>query len=321
MTQTHSSPTYEDFLRFSSIQELEQFYYKQGFQGPQKYLLKQALQDWKTLCIQHAEAITQPPSEFLPEIVEASPIHYHIYGLIHGLAGGDVTRYKAFVSKKIGTLEYILFENGLNYFYAHQARAIIPDFMLFGIWGSFVVGFKVGLQFPLLILLLLKELFKPKKSNQKPLFMTCDPLYHAIDPETRRGLDDYPSFPTRLQVHWELEAWNQKKHDPSGALVVPRSLFMASFAQGFARSRNRTQINLVVGDLHTLEVAHFLKKIPEDHKIYQLGYRIGSLPAFALKIRFFWEKIKHLSSAGVGGVFGFLPYFFLLGMFLLWRMT
>lgn len=314
-------PSYDDFLRFSSTSELEQFYRQKGYQGSSKQLIQQALQDWKTLCAERAEKITHPPSEFLPEIVSARSIQYHIYGLIHGLAGGDDTRYKQFVSAKIKTLEHILFENGLNYFYPHQSRAIIPDFMLFGILGSFSVGFKVGLQFPLLFLLLLKELLKPGKNNRKPAFMTCDPIYHAIDPETRRGLDDYPSFPSKLQIHWEMDAWEKKKSDPSGAKVVPRSLFMASFAQGFANTRKQTLSNLVVGDLHTLEIAYFLQHPPEQHPLYQLGYRTGSLSDGALRRRFIWEKIKHLLSAACGGVVGFFPYFILLGLFLWWRVS
>lgn len=321
MSTQEKMPRYEDFIRFKSYQELEQFYQKRGFQSSKKKLLQKAREDWKTICIQRAENLAKKPEEFLPETVQLEDKTYYIYGLIHGLAGGDDAEYKTFVSKKIGALDYILFENGLNYFYPHQARSIIPDFMLFGVVGSFKIGLSVGLHFPLLLFTLLKEVVKPKKNEKKPAFMTCDPLYHGIDAETRRGLDDYPALPSQLQIQIEMDDWEQKRSNPADALVVPRSLFMAAFAHGFVESRQKNTANLVVGDLHTLEVAYFLKNLPQKHAIYQLGTQVGSLAPSALKRKFIFEKLKHLFSAGMGGVFGFIPYFIAVFFLLYWFNT
>jgi hypothetical protein len=317
MASENTFLNYEAFLKIKNRKSLEEAYRDQGFQGSRSQLIRKAQQEWKVLCMRRAEERAKEPEEFLPEVFSEGSRSYQIYGVIHGLAGGDDARYKAFISRKIETLDLILFENALNYFYAHKAHVIIPDFILFGIWGSFKIGFCVGLQFPFLFFLLLKEIIKPKKSEKKPAFMTCDPLYHGVDSETRRGLDDYPALPSELQIDLELEDWEQGRSKASEGYVVPRSLFMAAFAQAYAVSRDKKEVHLVVGDLHTLEILRFLEKTPEKHPVYQKAYRIGSLSDRALRLVFIGEKIKHLFASGMGGVLGLAPYLVIL-LLILW---
>ena len=264
---------HDEFLELESLDALMARYRELGFEGDDEALLLEAQRDWHEVALAKARAVTEAPPRFLPDSYERGGVRYDVYGVIHGLFGGEDRDYKAFVDAPLGELEVVLFENGLSYFYPHADQiASIPDFVVLGAGGSLRTGLYVGLRFPLLLWEALRELVKAGRSGEdgQEVF-DYDPRYHALDLETRRGVEPDPPLPSRLQIEYELRRW-----DAAGRLagwsepfaIVPRSMFMAGFAEGYATSRGLSSVALVVGDLHTAELLAFMRDPALEHPLF-----------------------------------------------------
>lgn len=303
--------SHEEFLALGSLSELYELYRSRGHQDlSDTELFAKAQAEWQELALAKASAVDSKPERFEPIVVERDGLRYEIYGLIHGLVGGDDKEYKSFVSQAIGKHDYLLFENGLNYFYAHKDSSTIPDFIVLGVSGSLGLGFQVGFSFiPLLYELLreiVKQLFaKPSEKSGDPLeFYDYDTRYHSLDPETRRGLCEDPPLPSRLQIELEMAAWDQgglfsRLWNPF--LIVPRSMYMAGYAVGHAKTKGLSTVPIVVGDLHATEIQRFLEDASLDHAVFQSGQRFGEKQGFGRSLSFAAAKLGHLLLAGLAG--------------------
>ena len=294
----------DQFLELSSLKELYELYRQNGVDETEAKILLKAQKDWHGVAMEAARGIEAAPESFDPVLCERDGVTYQIYGVIHGLIGGDDKTYKKFVSDPIGKPDYVIFENGLNYFYKHKAGTVIPDFMVLGILGSLALGFHVGIYFPRLIWDIAREIIKPANNRAAEDGFIYDPTYHAIDPEIRRGVEPDPPLPSRLQIDYEMTRWDFS--GPFGRVIdpfsiVPRSMFMAGFIVGHARTRGMTEVPVVVGDLHTMEIVRFLENGSLDHPVFKSGERFGEKKGLARALAFFWAKSIHLTLAGVSG--------------------
>lgn len=310
--------THEQFLDMSSLKELYDFYRQNGSEETEANILLQAQEDWHKVAMDVARGIENSPESFEPVVCERDGVRYQIYGVIHGLIGGDDKVYKKFVSDPIGKPDYVIFENGLNYFYKHKGGTVIPDFMVLGILGSLALGFHVGVFFPRLIWDILREIIKPANDRGAEDGFIYDPKFHAIDPEIRRGVEPDPPLPSRLQIDYEMTRWDFS--GPLGRMIdpfsiVPRSMFMAGFIVGHAKVRGMTEVPVVVGDLHTMEIVRFLEDATIDHPVFKSGERFGQKQGIARTLAFAWSKTIHLGLAGlsgaliIGGLMSVILYF------------
>lgn len=99
-------------------------------------------------------------------------------------------------------------------------------------------------------------------------------------------------------------------------------MFMAAFAYGYAQSRSLDAIDMVVGDLHTGEILHFLADPPREHPVWKLGERYGRLSDGSRKLKAGIQKLLHLGlSASIGApiLVGILFVVFQVGLYL-WRL-
>ena len=248
------------------------------------------LKEWQRLAT--AATGEEPAATALtPETVHHNKRIYHIYGVIHGLTGGEDADYRQFLLEAISPLSHVVFENGLQHFYRTQQVTIIPDFVVLGWLGSLLLGLRVCLYLPALLLWAIRERIGGVPEQTWP----TGRKYHGIDPELRRALDDQPALPTRLQIDLEMGRWNRQPllaviRDP--ILIVPRSLFMAGFLHGMRQD----EVHCVVGDRHTTEVLFFLST-PQwhTHPLFLRG---------AADARRAWRypvaRIVHLLLAAVG---------------------
>ncbi len=305
--------SHDELVALESLSALLALYRDRGCSGDDEEVLERVQRDWRAVAAARAREVTEAP-EALPAVTrEREGRRYAIYGVIHGMVGGEDATYKAFVNATVGALEPVLFENGLSWFYPRRgAYADIPDFWVMGALGSLRMGLYVGLTFPLQLWTLLREALKIGGAPAEEGAPTFDftPRYHAIDPETRRGLEEFPPLPSRLQVEYEMNAWDRAGFAAGWRhpfAIVPRSLFMAGFAVGYGESRAASEVSLVVGDLHTLEVAFFLSAPPQDHPLWRAGQAFGRRSDASRRVGARLRKGVHLGLAGVGGLIGLVP--------------
>jgi hypothetical protein len=302
-------------LDCQSLAELDAAYRQRSFSGDEKALLKQARADFFEGVKQKAEAVVEAPPAFIPESATLDAVRYDVYGVIHGILGGDDRSYLEFVSKPIREAASVLFENGLHYFYPSQAHRVIPDFVVLGLAGSLSMGFYVGWSFPFHLWDMVKESFKSRRKRDADEGFLYDTRYYSLDMETRRGLETHPPLPAAIEADWELKRWKRspffaRLKDPFS--LVPRSLFMAGFAVGDAKAHQRDHVSMVLGDLHTAEVIHFLKNPPREHPLFKKGARWGAQSGIGAKLHFAGAKLLHLTLAGLGGSCILLPAIFLI---------
>lgn len=302
--------THAEFLAFPDLATLEATYRERGATGTSEDVTTRAQLDWGRVALEAVRELRTPPERFEPHVVERDGVRYAVFGVFHGLLGGADADYKQFVDAAVRAQDCVLYENALQYFYPSRAGAMIPDFVVFGVLGSLGLGLFVGLSFPIHLWDLFAEplgrLLRKKREDEPEGLAAFDysPRYHAIDVETRRGVDALPVLPARLQRDYELPLWDSgglvaslKSYD----LMVPRSMFMAGFAQGYARSRGRSEVALLVGDLHTAEIALFLAEQP-DHTLFRAGERWGRRSDLERRLLGVLAKVAHLTLAGLAGV-------------------
>jgi len=82
---------------------------------------------------------------------------------------------------------------------------------------------------------------------------------------------------------------------------VPRSLFMAGYAVGVAERDRVSTVDLLVGDLHTTEIAWFLTHPEHDgHALFRRGHAFAKLAPARRRLRFSVAKLLHLGGAVLG---------------------
>ncbi len=294
--------THAEFLETADIAALKALYGERGVDttGKKQKWLEQAQQDWQRAALSRARLVTEKPESLTPACSERAGVQFQIYGVWHGIIGGRDKEYKAFVDKTLGTLEHSVFENGLQFMYPKKRYVVISDYSVLGVLGAIRIGLEVGFIFPILLYELFTEFFKLGRPKGTDAY-EYSPVFHAVDPETRRGLEDWPPLPSRLQIDYELGEWERRGAFATWAApyaIAPRSMFMAGFACGYAESQALDSVNLVVGDLHVAEIQRFLEDPNLEHEVFKLGQargRRGSNRLLPL------DKVLHLSIAALAG--------------------
>lgn len=284
--------------------------------------LERARADWIASAIAEAErqAAAGPPAALEPVEVTAGGVSYAIYGVIHGYIGGESRAYRDFVRAGVKALDYPVMENGIRRLYSNPRVEEIPDFAVLGVAGSLWMGVLFGLQYPLLVFELLRELLR-KDSPDAAFELSSGVLYHAVDPEVRRALGPDGDLPSRLSIAQELGRWDRNSltarlTDP--AALAPRSLYMAGYAVGAARRRGADRLALVVGDRHTAEIVRFLEDERwASHPLYLRGLRFGALPDGRRRLRFAGAKVGHLLLACLPFTAVIVPLFIYIRLWML----
>jgi hypothetical protein len=290
--------THDEFVGAKSLADLEALYRERGEEGEQKDVLLRAQRDWYRLAVARANEVTAAPATFLPDCTTRQGVEYRVYGLCHGMVGGSDQEYKTFVDDALKDLSVVI-ENGL-FFYPAREKAMIPDFAVLNVVASLRLGIYVGLGFPFLALEFLGDVFKVGGADELAGF-EFSPRYHAVPLETRRGLEADPPLPSHLQIEYELGEWERNGwlagwRQPFA--IAPRSMFMAGFALGYAESRDLKTVNVVVGDLHTAEILHFLRQEGLDHPLFLSGQEWGRKTTGQRRLGTLGAKIVHLGVAG-----------------------
>jgi hypothetical protein len=265
-----------------------------------RQLLAQLRSDWQKLADDAASSAHQP-GRFEPVVAVRSGTTFRIFGVIHGIVGGDDRAYMRFVADGLDGRAHVLVENGIGYYYRQPKNEWIPDFVVLGLARSAWLGFTTAWKAPLVFWDLAMELLRRRTTTHDGAF---DPAYHGVDPEVRRGLDVEAALPAALEVPFALERFDARTvravvDDP--VACVPRSLFMAGYAVGVAERDALSTVDLLVGDLHTTEIAWFLTHSEHDeHAVFRRGYAFAQLGPNARRIRFAVSKLAHLGGAVLG---------------------
>jgi hypothetical protein len=263
-------------------------------------LLARLRRDWQKLADDTASS-ARVPSRFEPVVALRGGTTFRIFGVIHGIIGGDDRAYMKFVAGGLEGAEHLLVENGIGYYYRHPKNEWIPDFVVLGLARSAWLGFTTAWKAPLVFWDLAMELVRRRTRAHDSAF---DPAYHGVDPEVRRGLDLEAALPARLEVPLALERFDSHTaravvDDP--VACVPRSLFMAGYAVGAAERDGLSTVDLLVGDLHTTEIAWFLThREYDEHAIFRRGAAFAKLGPTERRIRFAVAKLLHLGGAVAG---------------------
>lgn len=310
--------TADEFLGLGSLSELEAKYRGRGFEGGgREELLLEAQRDWYEVAKVAAQGV-EKPERFEPLLVERAGVTYEIYGLYHGYIGGPNPEYKSFIREALGRLDFAVFENGISWFHGGVSGVTIPDFMVLGALGAIAVGAHVGVYFPIHLWEMVGEVFHFQAGTEESEF-DYDPRYHAVDPELRRGLCEDPPLPSRLQIEYEMDLWDNggllaRVKDPYA--IVPRSMFMAGFAVGYAEAHGLKRVPIIVGDLHTTEIQRFLEDASLAHPLFASAVSFGGRSTGMRRLLFALVKIRHLGLAGITGSLAMLPVIALLSWLL-----
>jgi hypothetical protein len=306
------------FIALDSIEALAGHY--PGLEG--KALEAKALEDWRE--VGQAEARRQaeagPPAALAPLSVTVDGVRFDIYGVIHGMLGGETLAYRDFVRAGIEPLEAPAMENGLRLIYPNDAPEEMPDYVVLGFVGALWGGALFALQLPLLFWELGREWLR-KESPDEASELAGGVLYHAVDPDVRRALGPDGDLPTGLTLAFEMGRWDASSVrarlvDP--VALAPRSLFMAGYAVGCAARRGASALPLVVGDRHTAEIARFLEDGRwHSHPLFLRGRAVASRADLPRRWGARAAKVVHLSTMSLPGVAVYTP---LLAMFFSWLM-
>jgi hypothetical protein len=312
---------YGRFLATQNLCEVLDRYRAAGVEGDREKVLERVQEDWYHAALAHARKVERTPERFEPDCGSLDGVEVRVWGLFHGMWGGSDSEYKEFVRASLADLDEVLFENGVGYYYSPKSKVTVPDFAVGFPMASIRLGFWVGLRFPLLVKELLWDVFSLGNSFDPAEPYTLSPKYHSLPVEARRGVEPYPPLPTHLMVEYELSAWEEAgvlapfKHPFA---IVPRSMFMAAFAYGYAKSRDLKQVDMVVGDLHTGEILHFLASPPREHAAWRLGEAYGRMANGARKLKTALVKTGHLGLAASIGAPMLVATFYLLWWAFLW---
>ncbi|MCA8921716.1 MAG: hypothetical protein KDD82_07880 [Planctomycetes bacterium] len=298
----------QTFLEARSLAALREAYAAAGHDfADERDFTRQAQRDFFRLAREACKVAPAAPAALEPVRVACGARSFAVYGVIHGMIGGASKEYKAFVNACTRQLPLIGFENGLKMFYPAQRAFTIPDYVAMGVCGSLVTGLQVGFLFPLLLFESLREVFKLGGGDDDEDWDPVDytPAYHALDPELRRGVEPDPPLPSRLQIEYELGRWNgglrAAWENPSA--IVPRSMFMAGYALGYAEREGLEALDLVVGDLHTMEIVRFLEGELPTHPLFAKGRAMGARSSARRRLDLWTSKVRHLGLAGgLGGL-------------------
>jgi hypothetical protein len=269
---------------------------------PERALVALLRRDWQELADREAET-ARAPARFEPVVVERGGRTFRIFGVIHGIVGGDDRAYMQFVASGLDGAPHLLVENGIGYYYRRPGNEWIPDFVVLGLARSAWLGFTTALRAPLVFWELASELVRRRGATptERGVF---DPAYHGVDPELRRGLDADAVLPARMEIPLALARFASR--DPraiadDAVACVPRSLFMAGYAVGACERDGLADVSLLVGDLHTTEIAWFLRHGEHDaHPLFLRGVAFARLPSARRRLGFAVAKMAHLSAAVVG---------------------
>lgn len=306
---------YEGFLTVKDLAGLLEVYRAAGVEGDQEKVLERVQVDWYHAALAHARQVESTPERFEPDCGTLEGIEVRVWGLFHDLWGGSDPEYKAFVRASLAELDEVLFENGVSYFYSPKRKVTVPDIAVGFPMASIRLGLYVGLRFPILVKDLIWNVFSLGHTFDPKEPYTLSPKYHSLPVEARRGVEPDPPLPTHLMVEYELSAWEE-----AGALaplkhpfaIVPRSMFMAAFAYGYAKARDLKQVDIVVGDFHTGEILHFLADPPREHAAWKLGEAYGRLADGARSLRTAMVKTGHLGlAASIGAPLLVATFYFL----------
>ena len=308
--------SHDELVGAEDLATLRALYRERGATGSDEEVLKRATSDWYRLAVARANQVSEDPERFEPERESLDGVEFRVYGLCHGMLGGNESDYKDFTDEPLSKLERTLFENGLGIYYPAKESIWIPDFVVLGALGSLRMGTVVGIYFWLLLLELFQDLFKLGGRADELSGFDFSRRYHAVPLETRRGLEEDPPLPSHLQI--ELELAELERHGAMAGFynpfsIAPRSMFMAAFALGYAQSRSLEGVDVVVGDLHTAEILHFLRRPPREHPVWSWGLSWGQKSDGARRAAMTAAKIKHL---GISGLTGSLILMLQLGLLL-----
>jgi len=298
--------TLDTLLGLTSLAELRAAYQSAGETfADEEALTQRAQKDFFRLAREACKTPPPAPAQLDPVEVCCGERRFAVYGVIHGMIGGASKEYKTFVNTRTKSLPLIGFENGLKLFYPCQRGFTIPDYVAMGVRGSLVTGLQVGLLFPILVFESLREVFKLGGRDDDEEWDPVDytPSYHALDPELRRGVEPDPPLPSRLQIEYELARWGSLGAawaNPSA--IVPRSMFMAGYALGYAEREGLQHLDLVVGDLHTMEIVRFLEGELPTHPLFLKARSMGASSPGVRRLSLWATKFRHLGIAGgIGG--------------------
>ena len=310
-----------EFLACESLAQLEQLYRERGAEQTGAALRKEMRREWNAVAMAEAHrTLADPPARLEPLEVERDGVTYAIYGVIHGLVGGHDRDYKELVNAALRELPHTVFEDGFGWFYPSQSAETIPDQTVAGFLGAVRIGLYVGIEFPLMLLELVAELLKLKLpfGGAEGDLLDYDARFHTLDPEVRRGVEPDPPLPSRVQIDLELQDWDAHGwlagwKEPGA--IVPRSMFMAGYAVGVSERRGVSRVDLVIGDLHTMEVVRFLED-PRwaEHPVFAAGRRLALRSAVSREVRRLAAKARHLGVAGLVGCLILVPAL----VFVLW---
>jgi hypothetical protein len=290
-----------EILEAPDLRALLDRYRERNASSSDRELLAKLRSDWQTLADGAAES-ARAPDRFEPVVVERGGTTFRIFGVIHGIVGGDDRAYMRFVATGLEGASHLLVENGIGYYYRRPRNEWIPDFVVLGLARSIWLGFTTAWKAPLVFWDLAMELTRRRRASAE--HGVFDPAYHGMDPELRRGLDAEAALPARLEVPFAMARFDSGRaravvDDP--VACVPRSLFMAGYAVGAAERDRLATIDLLVGDLHTTEIAWFLAhRDYDEHAIFRRGSAFAKLSLTSRRIRFALAKVAHLGAAVVG---------------------
>jgi hypothetical protein len=289
-----------EILEARDLRVLLERYRTRDASSSDRQLLAHLRSDWQKLADDAASA-AGPPSRFEPVVAVRGGTTFRIFGVIHGIVGGDDRVYMRFVADGLDGAGHLLVENGIGYYYRRPKNEWIPDFVVLGLARSAWLGFTTAWKAPLVFWDLAMELVRRRTRANDGAF---DPAYHGVDPEVRRGLDAEAALPAPLEIPLALERFHARTaravvDDP--VACVPRSLYMAGYAVGVAERDGLSTVDLLVGDLHTTEIAWFLTHHQHDeHAIFRRGSAFAKLGPTERRIRFAVAKLVHLGAAVLG---------------------
>jgi hypothetical protein len=289
-----------ELLELDGLDSLLRCYRERGAEGDDSAVVMRARADFFELSIQAAREVEKAPEAFVPASTQRDGRDFYIYGVIHGLIGGEGRDYKKFVSAPLARLDEVIIENGMGLIYKLKRSVTIPDFAVLGVLGAIYIGYEVGFRFPIYLKEMLVEALKLGGARGAEEGFLYDTRYYALSEEIRRGVEPSPPLPSRIELDIQMRMWREHGllapfYNPFA--IVPRSLFMAGFALGHAETRGLNEVHILVGDLHTAEIQRALEGRHNDSAPFQAGLAFGRRQGLGRFLRFWAAKALHLGVA------------------------
>ncbi|MGF6996919.1 hypothetical protein [Paraburkholderia sp. GAS32] len=204
-------------------------------------------------------------------------IHFHVFGVLHGLTGGTNSSYKEFVNKTITHAPGLrLGEMGFRRIYK-GLHGELDDWMPIRARDAFRFSFALYLT-PLRIARLIRACFRERRTNRDRFGMANvkrlqdiggSPAFHAIAPDERRRFAGFPDPERYLKENIARRHGRGTMQAPIFpdkdwawfTLVEPfaniplRSVHMLEYAVGLAQKANTPDVSLFVGEIHNSDMA------------------------------------------------------------------